>query len=181
MTKLAEGMIFPEITYQTPFEEGVSLKDTVKKVNGKTAIVFLRYYGCTLCQYDMHVYAKEYQKVKDADGQMLVVLQSDPKLIREQIEEDTFPFDIICDPEEKLYHDFEIWPAESKEKLADLKVVAKIAKATASGFKHGTYEGDELQLPAVFVVNEDLKISYAHYAKSLGDMPDVDELVKYLK
>ena len=57
----------------------------------------------------------------------------------------------------------------------------KIAKATAAGYKHGAYEGNELQLPASFVVDRERRISYAHYGKSAGDTPDVRSLAELLK
>ena len=58
----------------------------------KLALVFLRYYGCTLCQYDLSQYAKNYEKITAAGGELLVVLQSDPDLLREDMgKEDMFP------------------------------------------------------------------------------------------
>ena len=112
---------------------------------------------------------------------MLVVLQSDPAKLAGQMKPGDLPFDIVCDPEQKLYKEFEIAPAESKAKMADLKTMGKIAKATAGGFKHGDYEGDELQLPACFVMGPDRVLSYAHYGVSAGDVPTPQELVELLK
>ena len=58
--------------------------------------------------------------------------------------------------------------------------MAKIAKATAAGFKHGAYEGDELQLPAAFVLTPERELTYVRYAKSVGDMPEAEELAELL-
>ena len=51
----------------------------------------------------------------------------------------------------------------------------------AAGYKHGACEGNELQLPAAFVVDKERCISYAHYGKSAGDTPDVRSLAELLK
>ena len=51
----------------------------------------------------------------------------------------------------------------------------------AAGYKHGACEGNELQLPAAFVVDKEGRISYAHYGKSAGDTPDVRSLAELLK
>ena len=56
----------------------------------------------------------------------------------------------------------------------------KGAKAAALGFSHGDYEGNEQQLPAMFIVEEDGTVSFAHYAKGIMDMPTVDELLEIL-
>ena len=52
--------------------------------------------------------------------------------------------------------------------------------AAKAGYTHGDYEGNELQLPALFIVDEDGTVSYAHYAKNIADMPGVQEVLDLL-
>lgn len=180
MAKLEIGQIMPDFEFVTPFSQGHTLAEAAEKAP-KTALVFLRYWGCPLCQYDIHLLAQAYDSITAGGGQLFVVLQSDPKGLAEQLgTADKLPFAIICDPEQKLYKDFCIAPAASMAKMADLKMVGKILKATKLGFKHGAYEGDEQQLPAAFVVDSARQVLYAHYAKSVSDMPDAAELAKLL-
>lgn len=179
MSKLETGMLLPDFTYDTPFAKGLALADTAKAAP-KTALVFLRYYGCTLCQYDIHRMAEGYGKISANGGQLLVVLQSDPAGLAKQITPDDLPFAIVCDPDQALYQQFEIAPAESMEKMIDPETMLKIAKAKAGGFRHGEYEGNELQLPAVFVVDSDRRLTYVHYGVSAGDIPSVEELAQLL-
>lgn len=181
MSKLTTGAQMPDFTFDTPFERGRTLAQTAAQVTGKTALVFLRYYGCTLCQYDIHQFAQAHDKIAATGGQMLVVLQSDPDKLAAQLGPEDLPFEIVCDPEQKLYKEFEIPAAPSMAKMADLKTMGKIAKATAGGFKHGDYEGEELQLPAAFVLGPDRVLSYAHYGVSAGDVPTPEELAELLK
>lgn len=181
MSKLSVGETIPDFTFDTSFETGRTLSDTAGKIGGKTALVFLRYYGCTLCQYDIHQFAEAHGKIVAAGGQMLIVLQSDPAKLAGQMKPGDLPFDVICDPDQTLYKKFEILPAKSKAKMADFKTVRKIAKATAGGFKHGDFEGDELQLPAVFVLKPDMVLTYVHYGVSAGDVPSPAELAGLLK
>ena len=180
MAKLTVGEIMPDFTYETPFAKGQTLSETAGRAK-KTALLFLRYYGCTLCQYDIHQLQVRHGDLTAHGGQVLVVLQSDPKRLAEELKTpDALPFPLICDPEGRLYKQFSIEPAASKAKLADMKVMAKIAKATAAGFKHGAYEGDELQLPAAFVLDARRELTYVRYARSAGDMPEMDELAELL-
>lgn len=180
MSKIEVGQQMPDFTFDTPFRSGMKLSEAVE--GKKTAIVFLRYYGCTLCQYDIHKYAKEYDAIEASGGKLLVGLQSDPeKLAADLGSEDHLPFTFICDPLQTLYREFSIDAAESKLKMAGPGTLAKIAKAKAAGYQHGRYEGEELQLPAVFVVTPDLKVTYVHYAKTVDDVPDAKALAEILR
>ena len=166
--------------YNTPYKTDISIADTVKKCN-KTAIVFLRYYGCPICQYDIRDFMENYYLIENADGQILVVLQSDREKLAKSLGKNDLSFDIICDPEMALYKEFEIGRAASMLKMMDMKTVAKVAKATFKGIKHGDYEGDEQQLPALFIVDRDLNVTYAHYGKSAGDLPDAEKIAELMK
>ena len=61
MARLAVGEKMLDFTAAGAFGPEEALSSRVGK--GKTAIVFLRYYGCTLCQYDIHTYAEHYQEI----------------------------------------------------------------------------------------------------------------------
>lgn len=180
MPKLSVGQKMPDFTFVTPYETGRTLAGEAAR-GGKTAVVFLRYYGCTMCQYDIREFAANYDRLSAAGGRLLVVLQSDPAKLAEKIPRDALPFDIICDPEQELYRAFEIRPAACKEEMRGPNLAEKFDKVRASGLQHGEYEGEELQLPAAFVVRPDLELTYAHYARTIDDMPDVEELVSLLK
>lgn len=180
MPKLTAGATMPEFTYDTPFQKNLSLTEAVRQVNGKTAIVFLRYYGCTLCQLDLHAYAEAYDRITKNGGQFLVVLQSAAERLAAQLQLEDFPFPIICDPEKKLYDMLCVGSAESTLKMMSPSTVIKGVKAVAKGYKHGVYEGDELQLPAVFVMNAERCLSYVHYGRNVGDTPTADMLASLL-
>lgn len=180
MAKINVGNSFPDFLFSTPYRKNIKLSEAV--TGDKTALVFLRYYGCPVCQYDMVQYAEHYDKIKAAGGKLLVVLQSDPELLRQELRSETvFPFEIICDPSESLYREFEILPAAGKLKMTGPKTMFKIAQVQAAGYKHGRSEGEELQLPAAFVLNPDLSVTYAHYAQSVDDIPGTDQLLALLK
>lgn len=42
---------------------------------------------------------------------------------------------------------------------------------------HGVYEGNEQQLPAFFYVDGNGKVLVSHYAKTIVDMPSIDEML----
>lgn len=180
MPKLTVGSVMPDFTYRTPYAAGLTLAGTAKAAR-KTALVFLRYYGCTLCQYDIQQLAEHHAALTANGGQLLVVLQSDPDALASQLPEGSLPFAIVCDPDQLLYKQFAINAASGKGELIGGNTLVKIVRAKAAGFQHGAYEGEELQLPAVFVVDSDRSILYAHYGKNAADLPAPDELAVLLQ
>jgi peroxiredoxin len=121
------------------------------------------------------------------DAQVLVVLQSRPETIKDALQGQPAPYQIICDPDQEIYRRFSIDPAPDKESRRPTdpagveKLRLKTEKIKASGFVHGEYEGNENQLPAMFITGRDGKVLYAHYAANSIDMPTVDEVLEILK
>ena len=181
MGKISVGDRMPDLVFDTPYAKNCKLSEVVKRVGGKTAIVFLRYYGCTLCQLDIIDFTEGYKDIAATGGQLLVGLQSDPVKLAARRGEDKLPFDIICDLDQKIYKMLDIRPATSMETLGDASSAAKLQRMSSSGLEHGEYEGNELQLPATFVVTPDLTVTYAHYGRVVTDVPTVEDLVKILK
>ena len=176
MAKIKTGDHLPDFVFSTPFCGNVQLSEAIARSN-RTALVFLRYYGCPMCQYDLAQYAAGFKKIKAAGGNLLVVLQSDPDLLKEELGgQNPFPFEIVCDPQENLYHSFEILPAANVTEMSGPNTLQKIDKVKQAGYQHGRSEGEELQLPAAFVLLPDLTVTYAHYAESIDDIPDADQL-----
>ena len=64
----------------------------------------------------------------------------------QQLQPGDLPFEIVCDPQQKLYGELDIRPAKDKMELAGGDALGKIAKVKEEGFQHGAYEGEELQL-----------------------------------
>ena len=182
MAKYQVGDKMPQLVFDTAYQTQVKMKDVLQ---GKTVFWVLRYIGCTVCRYDVHLIQERYEEFKNKNAKVLVVMQSDQQHIQNDLKDIQLPFDIICDPEMKVYNELSIEPANSMQELgggADniALLKAKGAKAAACGFSHGDYEGNEQQLPAMFIVEEDGTICYAHYAKHIMDMPTIDEVLELL-
>ena len=180
--KLLKGALMPDFTYLSPYAEGE--KSFAEYAQGKkTFVVFLRYYGCTVCRLDLHIYAQRMKEFTDRNTQLVVVLQSDPKLVKEEAPAGTFPYEIACNPSQSVYKQFEIEPAKNMAALIGgglFKAVKKMNAAKKFGFAHGEYEGNEQQLPAMVLVDEKGEIVFSHYAKNLADLPSVDEMLAML-
>ena len=71
-----------------------------------TMFLFLRYYGCRICQLDLRDLDLGYEAVRQAGGRVVVVLQSKREILEAAAEEKPFPYTVICDPDMKLYRQF---------------------------------------------------------------------------
>lgn len=183
MFKIVEGTKAADFTFDTPFETGLKLSEKVKEAK-HTYLVFLRYYGCTLCQLDIREYANNYKRFQDKDAQILVVLQSPASTINADMKKGDLPYDIICDPDQTLYGVYELAPAANMEAMmagADPEVfAAKKVKMAEYGLSHGSYEGIEEQLPGMFLLDSDMNVMMAHRAANILDMPNMDEMIAKL-
>ena len=168
-----------DFTYNTPYGKTMTLSEKVKQAD-KTYLIFLRYYGCTICQLDIKAYRENYQKFLDKNAQILLVLQSEPSTIAEGITEEELKFDVACDPNQELYKAYQIGAAKNKLGLASIKTIRKMQAAKKSGLVHGAYEGNEMQLPALFLLDSNMNVVYAHRAKSAGDMPEISDMLAKL-
>ncbi len=185
MPRLKVGDKLPRFTFNTAYRNGVGIYDSIAG-HPLTLLWVLRYIGCTTCRYDVHVLSQRYEEFRRLGAQLFVVMQSEPQTVREDLKDAAIPFDIICDTDMELYELLEVRAAPSKEARTPTdpvqveKLAEKKRKIKELGFVHGKYEGNEQQLPALFIVDEEGTVRYAHYAVNSIDMPTADEALKLL-
>lgn len=156
----------------------MSIRDIVN--NDPTMFLVLRYIGCTVCRYDIHLLELRYREFADK-GTNVVVMQSTKEYVQRDLAGRVLQFYIICDSNQRIYKELSIEAANNMEELVGdekEKLYLKCDAAENAGFGHGEYEGIEEQLPAFFYINLDLKVIEAHYAKNIMDMPSIDEMLE---
>lgn len=175
---LKVGESIPDFTYDTPYERGKSfLSESIGK---KTALIFSRYYTCGLCQSLLSELAENADKLKEKELQVKVVMQSVPESVREALgENNPYPFEIICDPKQKLYRRFEVFPAGMTDMMA-MSGMKQMMKAMAANAGSGKPEGNQAQLPALFMTDEKGIIFHAEYPSSMTGLPGVEEMCRIM-
>lgn len=185
MSKIVVGQVMPDFHFSTNLHSENLLSDVVKKTN-KTVLWVLRYIGCPTCQYDVHCIAENYTRFQEKNAQVYVVMQSSRESVQSALQQTPIPFEIICDETQSIYQSFSIEATQTKEerlpKTEEGKrlLEEKRARVKEGGFVHGSYEGNEQQLPAWFVIDKNRVVLYAHYAKDMIDMPDVDQALSLI-
>ena len=151
----------------------------------KVFLRVLRYIGCPTCRMDIHEMNMRSQEFADKNTRLMVVIQSDAEHVKADLErtDEALHYDLVLDPEMKIYRELDITAAKDKDGLHgddQEKYLALREKVKAGGYVHGDFEGEELQLPALFLIGEDGTVLYSHYAVSIADMPGVDEMLQLL-
>ena len=166
MAKLEVGQIFPDIEVDLLYGGKKNIKEVFDA--DKTVIWCLRYVGCTVCRYDIHLAQQRYDEVTAKGGKLVFMLQSRRDILEKEFENIPLPFDIIMDPEMKIYEELEIKPAASMEELGG----GKMGELMEKGKRNALLENVTL--------DKDGKIEFAHYAKDIMDMPVLDDVLKML-
>lgn len=176
---LTPGLKLEGFVYDTPVRSGLDLADTIQK---PTILVFSRYYSCSLCQATLEELRKAWPALQGMGIDLKVVLQS----ARESVAGADLPFDLICDPEAKLYDRYNVFDADSPvTMIADrpqlIAAMGGVRQMLLSTLGSSQTEGRSRQLPAVFAVTPDMVVRYAYYGKTLDDLPDFQEVLGSLR
>ena len=139
---------------------------------------FRRFAGCPICNLHMHAILKRYPDISAAGIQEVVIFHSPKESLLPY--QGKFPFDVIGDPEKKLYAQFGV--GTSIFAILDVRAWPAIVKGVRQEDKpQGEPEGGALGLPADFLIAPDGKIKAVHYGVHSFDQWSVDELLKLAK
>lgn len=126
-------------------------------------LVFGRYFGCPVCQYDFDLLLGIQEEVIEK-ARIVYLVQSTPESARAFIEGMDVMFPVIPVPKTdggyRVYDDYGVGRVSVGTLVA---VLRRSRDAGRAGKKHGPYEGTETQSPADFVVDGSGIIRRAHY------------------
>jgi peroxiredoxin len=175
---ITEGMKAPDFKFNTPWEQNL---DFHRAINGTTTVLFfLRYMGCPICQYKISEIMRDMDKFNALGTGIFIVLQSDPAVVKEHIGGEEISFKIMCDPDQELFRLYGVEPGNIFQYIAP-SVIMKAVKASRRGFSHGAKEGNEMQRPAVFIIDKNKSVTFAYYGKNIGDLPENEAIFGRLK
>lgn len=185
MPRVSAGDRFPDLVFETYSGEKLTAAQAVRRKK-HTVFWVMRFIGCRFCQYDIDMLAQQYARFDGRDAQVFAVLQSSRESITGLKGDFQVPFDVVCDTEHAFYKTLDIRATATKEDrmpstpegLAQLK--AKQEAVAARNYQRKGGEGEAQQLPALFIVDAEGRVEYAHYAVHSIDIPSMDELLELL-
>ena len=177
--------------YDTAGNSGLDLAKTIKK---PTLIAFLRFAECDITKAMLSLLKKSFADLTAEGVDVKAVVQSCAEDVKANCTD--CPFEIIADGEGKLYDRFNVFESNSAMQLvAGDERFAKLIDGDVRhlydnplfdtfaplliGAEYGTKR--VLQLPAFIGVDTDMTVKFAHYSKTIGDLPEVKEILDALK
>ena len=165
------------------YHKSLEIGDSFNEINAekKTLVVFGRKAECKLTEDMLDELKKRYTDLAEAEIDVKFIVPSAKP-------EGDYPFEIIADPEAKLYEKYNVFEADSAvyavadDRLFEEKVGSDQAKIMESGVFAPANENEfrPLQLFAFVGIDENKKVVYSYYSKTIGDFPDIDGIIKKL-
>lgn len=187
MPRIHVGEAFPDLSFETYTHEKKTVSEVVAQKK-HTLFWVMRFIGCRFCQYDIDDLAAAYDQFTARDAQVFAVVQSTPETITALKGNYSVPFSIICDPQHAFYKALDVKATATKEDrmpqdaAGKSKLAAKKQAVEARNYGKISGDGDAAQqLPALFIVNQEGRVVYAHYAVHSVDMPEIDEMLNLLE
>ena len=176
MPVVSVGEKFPDLQFETYTGKTLRVSEVVTRKK-HTLFWVMRFIGCRFCQYDID------GSFEAKNAQVFAVLQSSRDSITGLKGEMNVPFQVVCDTSHAFYKALDVRAAASKEARTptepeDLQRFQE--KQAACHYQRQTGEGEAQQLPALFIVNSDGVIEYAHYAVHSIGIPSLDEMLQML-
>jgi peroxiredoxin len=145
---------------------------------------FRRFAGCPVCNLHLRSIVQRHAEIEAANIREVVVFHSTAQDLL--VHTDRLPFDVVADPEKKLYAEFGV--EASARALLDPRawtfIVGGVLRSAHATIAHGTPapsmipQGGRLGLPADFLIANDgcvLACKYGHHAY---DQWSVDQLLE---
>ncbi len=176
-TQLIIGDKVPNFSFDTPWKFSQNFYEIIQDQDA--VLVFLRYHGCPVCQMEMANIKRDIELFNKKKARVFLFLQSSTATLLPMLKEEDWPFDIVCDPNGKIFQLYAVKPGGILKYLRPAGLIAAI-KATSRGFFHKKFEGKETQLPAAFIMKSDKTIKYVHYGKNISDVPKPSTLAGIL-
>ena len=137
---------------------------------------FRRFAGCPICNLHMHSIIARYPEIQAAGIREVVVFHSpNSSLLPFQ---GKFPFDVIGDPDKKLYRQFGV--ETSVYAILNPAAWPSMFQGHAIADRpSGDPEGGPLGLPADLLIGADGKVIASHYGRHAYDQWSVDQLLAF--
>lgn len=165
----------PEFSINDVFGNPVSLH----KYKGKTVyLAFMRFAGCPVCNLRVHTLLKHADSFKAKNIEVVLVYESSLANMLKYLENSTYPFTFVADPEGTLYNAYHIEKSWMKLMASMFKgMLGKVRAGEKLFRKKPAMDGNMNRMEAEFVIDRNGKLAAAHYSAFLGDNMDIEKIL----
>ncbi len=143
-------------------------------------LVFHRYARCAICNDRIREFRRTIPELSVSTGlRVLFVCHSDRDRLRGEFGEASLPFDVVPDPERRLYAAFGVARSLVRTlRLPSLRTVVRTRRAMPNDGRRPGFERPLTMIPAKFFVDGGGTIVAAHYGEYLGDSWTSDTIAR---
>lgn len=161
------GARIPEFQFDTPYEPQQSFHRLLQG-DRPVFVVLLRNFGHPITRHYIMEYIETAEALRSA--RLVCVVRTRPQVIAGAIPKGAMPFDLICDAEGALYDFFDVPTEASKLQSYSWQALKIINEARRQGYT--PKKSEPQQLPLTMLVGQGGRVLFAHYGKSLTDLPE---------
>jgi hypothetical protein len=166
-----------EIEVLTPQAERVRLGSLFE--SKPSVLIWLRHFGCSFCLEQVKVLMSALGEIEETGGQLVLIGQGSPEQALRFQQLKAPGVQVVTDPERVSYR--AIGAHRSFWGLFSPHDIAAWRRGRRLGIRTEGLQGDALQLGAALVVAPPDRLMLMHINSSLGDHPQVRELVTALQ
>jgi thioredoxin-dependent peroxiredoxin len=150
----------------------------LKQLRGqKIYLAFERNAGCPVCNLHVHELIKKASFFKMNNIKIILVYESTKTKMIEYLNEDSYPFHFVADPENKLYNIYGV----ERSYLKVLKslfngLIGKVMRGKKLFKKPMSQDGHTDRIPSEFLIDEQGIIKTARYGRFVGDHMEIDAI-----
>lgn len=174
--KVTQSSLAPSFNTHDVHGNNISVPASSKKIY----LAFERNAGCPVCNLRTHELLKQADYFKSRNISVFLVYESSVEKMKEYLGEDSYPFQFIADPQNKLYNLYGVERSMLKMMRAMFNgLFTKVSTGTKLFKKPIKQDGHVDRIPAEFIIDQHGKVVMAHYGKFVGDHVPFGELAKF--
>lgn len=162
----------PELDVSLSTGEVVSLRSLYEKE--RLALVFLRHFGCLFCREQV----RELKKLPNLNIVFVTLAgASETEAFKKRMGS---PHRFVCDPGRELHQRFDL-KRGGLAQLVSPHIVLRTLTLMFRGLFIGMPQGDVKQLPGVFVIEPDGRVSWGYVGRDASDNPPTEDVQRHLE
>ena len=175
--QLKAGSMAPDFSIEDASGKTIQLKEMK---GNKVFLAFMRYVSCPACNYRFHELKSNYEKLKSAGYELIVIYESSSELLNEYLSKEPVEFSVVGDPKRKLYNIYGLERSTWKMITSVFKKDFRESRKKGNELYGSTFyekDGKRNSMPADFLIDENGKISRVYYGKHVSDHLPLIEVI----
>jgi peroxiredoxin Q/BCP len=174
--KLTTPSAAPGITTTDVYGQPFSLASLK---GSKVLLSFMRFAGCPVCNLRVHELLKQSEAFANQGIKVVLIYESSKENMLTYLQAHKYPITFLTDPENTFYKAYGLEKSWSKFFSSFFKgALSKIMQGQKLFVKKPNNDGSINRMGADFLIDENGKISLAHYAAFMGDDLPIQRILK---